>query len=430
MVRAAKPPELTKAWSSVSNGGIAALAESEGTSMDIPQAFEIRAVNRVDWDTIRPTVKIVDVIRRCLGDPLGRRGSQSTREWWRCPFHADRNPSLTVRGNGFRCFGCGAKGDAVAFVRRFNQCDFLDAVRFLAGREAAPMRPQAPALPPEPRRAGRAADWQEAVAAIVSEAEANLWKPEAAEALAHLRRRGLQDESIRRARLGYSSLDRRVVPTGIVIPWQNGEEFTLVNVRRPDGLDPKYRALAGSRRGGIYPGSASIRPGKPLIIVEGEFDALLLGQELEGVASVVTLGSASARPDATILGEFLVAAPWYIATDNDPAGDATAAAWAEFSASRRVRPPSAFKDWGDAFKAFVNLRRWWSDILIGDPSPALFTWEELSRQRWGPAIADAEVGCVINSEPKHDLAALMTAVVTDPYAAAEREAIQAVEREA
>jgi hypothetical protein len=153
----------------------------------------------------------------------------------------------------------------------------------------------------------------------------------------------------------------------------------------------------------------------------------LLGQELEGVASVVTLGSASSRPDATILGEFLVAAPWYIATDNDSAGDTTAAAWAQFGASRRVRPPGSFKDWGETYTAGVNLRRWWSDILSGIVSPPLFTWDELSRQRWGSAIGDSEPGLVVERSAG-PISELMAASMQDPYATAEREAIQWVER--
>jgi hypothetical protein len=50
-------------------------------------------------------------------------------------------------------------------------------------------------------------------------------------------------------------------------------------------------------------------------------DALLLGQELEGLAAVVTLGSASAHPGPAILGAILAAWPRFIATDTDAAGD-------------------------------------------------------------------------------------------------------------
>lgn len=48
-----------------------------------------------------------------------------------CPFHAERSPSFTVvpaRGF-FHCFGCGAHGDAINFIERFDSVDFLRACK-------------------------------------------------------------------------------------------------------------------------------------------------------------------------------------------------------------------------------------------------------------------------------------------------------------
>lgn len=41
----------------------------------------------------------------------------------RCPFHDDRIPSLfvSVEGQRFHCFGCGAHGDAWDFLRLYEQ---------------------------------------------------------------------------------------------------------------------------------------------------------------------------------------------------------------------------------------------------------------------------------------------------------------------
>ncbi len=40
----------------------------------------------------------------------------------KCPFHKDKNPSLSLSNekNVFHCFGCGAKGDIIEFVRRLE----------------------------------------------------------------------------------------------------------------------------------------------------------------------------------------------------------------------------------------------------------------------------------------------------------------------
>ena len=53
-----------------------------------------------------------------------------------CPFHSERTPSFTVftGSNSFYCFGCGAGGDAITFVRRMENLEYADAVEVLAKR--------------------------------------------------------------------------------------------------------------------------------------------------------------------------------------------------------------------------------------------------------------------------------------------------------
>lgn len=53
-----------------------------------------------------------------------------------CPFHSEKSPSFTVypADNSFYCFGCGAGGDAITFIRKRENLDYPDAVEFLANR--------------------------------------------------------------------------------------------------------------------------------------------------------------------------------------------------------------------------------------------------------------------------------------------------------
>jgi len=53
-----------------------------------------------------------------------------------CPFHSERSPSFMVypSDNSFYCFGCGAGGNAITFIKRAENLDFEDAVEFLAKR--------------------------------------------------------------------------------------------------------------------------------------------------------------------------------------------------------------------------------------------------------------------------------------------------------
>lgn len=53
-----------------------------------------------------------------------------------CPFHSEKTPSFTVypSASSFYCFGCGAGGDAITFIRKRENLDYPDAIAFLAQR--------------------------------------------------------------------------------------------------------------------------------------------------------------------------------------------------------------------------------------------------------------------------------------------------------
>lgn len=58
-----------------------------------------------------------------------------------CPFHNEKTPSFTVYNEtqSFYCFGCGAGGDAVTFVKKIENLDYIDAVKLLAQRAGIQM---------------------------------------------------------------------------------------------------------------------------------------------------------------------------------------------------------------------------------------------------------------------------------------------------
>ena len=53
-----------------------------------------------------------------------------------CPFHAERTPSFCVypASGSFYCFGCGAGGDVITFLRLIEHYDYLEAVKSLCER--------------------------------------------------------------------------------------------------------------------------------------------------------------------------------------------------------------------------------------------------------------------------------------------------------
>lgn len=58
-----------------------------------------------------------------------------------CPFHNEKTPSFTVYPDtqSFYCFGCGVGGDAVTFIRKIQNLDYMDAVKSLAERAGMQM---------------------------------------------------------------------------------------------------------------------------------------------------------------------------------------------------------------------------------------------------------------------------------------------------
>lgn len=80
-------------------------------------------------DEIKSRCNIVDVIGRVV--PLKKSGSNYKGV---CPFHNEKTPSFIVSETKqiFTCFGCGATGDVLAFVKRYYNLDFRGAVEMLA----------------------------------------------------------------------------------------------------------------------------------------------------------------------------------------------------------------------------------------------------------------------------------------------------------
>lgn len=58
-----------------------------------------------------------------------------------CPFHKEKNPSFTLNDEKgiYYCFGCGAHGDAISFLRAMHHLTFMEAITFLAEKTGLPL---------------------------------------------------------------------------------------------------------------------------------------------------------------------------------------------------------------------------------------------------------------------------------------------------
>jgi DNA primase len=69
-----------------------------------------------------------------VGDYVQLRAAGAGRMKGLCPFHDEKTPSFNVNAalGYWKCFGCGASGDAITFVRELDHLSFTDAVEVLA----------------------------------------------------------------------------------------------------------------------------------------------------------------------------------------------------------------------------------------------------------------------------------------------------------
>jgi DNA primase len=137
-----------------------------------------------------------------------------------CPFHQEKTPSFTVspaRGT-YKCFGCGEGGDAITFVEKLEQVDFVGAIESLAKRFGVELEYEE--ISPEAEHARKR---KERLNTLLERAtvfyERTLWESDhGAFAREYLDSRGLGEEVCKQFRLGYApggpTLARRALQEG------------------------------------------------------------------------------------------------------------------------------------------------------------------------------------------------------------------------
>lgn len=119
-----------------------------------------------------------------------------------CPFHGEKTPSFNLypETSSFYCFGCGAGGDVITFIKRIENLDYIDAIKFLAARSGMQM--------PEDTRDDRTSKLRMRILEANREAarffHAQLHTPAGKIALDYYHRRGYTDATIRHFGLGFA----------------------------------------------------------------------------------------------------------------------------------------------------------------------------------------------------------------------------------
>ncbi len=145
-----------------------------------------------------------------------------------CPFHGEKTPSFNVypENGSFYCFGCGVGGDVITFVRKIENLDYMEAIRFLAER-AGMQVPEGHVDDGLGRLKGRLLEINRETARFYHSV---LMSAEGAPGLEYLQKRALSIKTIRHFGLGYSPGSRFALVNHLKQKGYGDEELIQANV--------------------------------------------------------------------------------------------------------------------------------------------------------------------------------------------------------
>ena len=276
----------------------------------------------------------------------------------------------------FACNVCGTKGTGIDYLMIKRGWSKHEALKYVGWKPRDGSEPKliiprnVLAGEVNPTHEAPCKEWQTSAKAFIEYAVNLLWSEQGQDTLDYLRARGLKDETIRAARLGYNPAEMKrpgvkwgrkgivTLQQGIIIPWFVGEDLWRITIRDEKVAEGsnRYKQVAGGSNG-LYLGYL-LGYDRPVIITEGEFDALSIAQEAGHDVSVVatgsTEGSHTARWIAALARKDLV----LVAFDAEEKGD-KAAQW-----------------WIDRLENAHRLRPWWGDAnqMLQDEIDLLNDW--------------------------------------------------------
>lgn len=312
-------------------------------------------------DEIRSKIDLVQFISEYL--PLQKAGRNFKTL---CPFHSEKTPSFVISPERqiWKCFGCGAGGDAFRFLMDYERMDFGEALRLLAKRTGVVLKSYRPTE--DEAKKGKLYEVNHLAAEFFHYLLLN--HPAAKKALNYILERGISKDSLRLFKIGYSpdlwdGLQKYLVGKKGFSPEDLERAGLVITSTKPQGpnnyydrfrnrlifplfdhrgdicgfagrvLDPEVKeakyvntpeTLVYHKSDLLYPldiTKEEIKKANQAVVVEGELDAISSFQV--GIKNVVAIkGSALTENQVKLLKRF--AENLVLALDTDIAGDSAA----------------------------------------------------------------------------------------------------------
>lgn len=342
-----------------------------------------------------------------------------------CPFHAEKTPSFSVNAQGqfFHCFGCGESGDVFSFVMKYGRLSFPEALQELAKRYHIDL-PQ-----PKLSEADRERIRQRELLFRVNDEAARIYQdfmaiaPEAENARNYLAGRGVSAEVMQQFMLGYAPAPETagwgflltklqgkklhpaaIEKAGLAVKKDSGGYYDRFRDRvlfpikdvsgqvvafggrilgdgKPKYLNSPESPIFDKSRVlfGLFQHKEEIRQCRQAIVVEGNFDLVLLAEH--GIKNVVApLGTALTKEQIRLLRGYCDEV--VLLFDGDSAGLKAAMRAVPFFLIEKVDARVAVLPDGHDPDSYVRENGADSvEKLVGNAKPlAEFVFETMSRQ--------------------------------------------------
>lgn len=272
------------------------------------------------------------------------------------------------------CRQCNAKGDAIQFCRDFQRLSFHAAcIKVQKEHTNAEFQYRAHLAGPAPIRPP-SHSWENKAQIFTENSLQRLLIDKTSIEL--LFQRGLSFDTIKKNQLGWNPVKtfyQRAdwgfeetekhkwicLPAGIVIPIFEGNDIRKLKIRKFEWKEAdfygKYYEVPGSSNMVPIFGNRSC---EIAVIVEAEFDAMLVIQEVGDLCACVALGGAQKKPDSSLSQWLRQRKSIIFALDFDEAGKKEYLYWQKSYPNLKPWPVPEEKSPGDYYRMGGNIRDW------------------------------------------------------------------------